>query len=91
MANPRGPSLSLRFVGKTIEGLFANGKALLIRCGDGKGGSIADVKIGWVDANGELVEGRPVIIEQGAVIVAHDLADIINPKKARLVVNGRRN
>lgn len=64
--------LTARLVGKRVEGVFANGSQLLIRCDDG-----SEVIVAWVDNNGRPIKGSPAIAQVGARLIARGLQDLV--------------
>lgn len=60
-----GPTLSHMLSGKEIEHVLRSDRLLVIRCTDG-----TEVRVAWVDGNGDPVTGQPAIAFVGRNVIA---------------------
>lgn len=72
--NARG-ELGRRVIGKVLAEISTNGEVLRITCSDG-----TDVGVVWVDDGGNILKGKPLLVQHGirlkvkdphAIVTAH--------------------
>jgi hypothetical protein len=75
--------LTNRMRGKQIAAVMTNGRTLLIRLEDG-----SEIKIAWVNDNGEPLQGRPFIESTGVRLKCEGMREIIHANSVGLRLNG---
>lgn len=65
--------ITVRLMGKRLMEALTNGWELVLRTEDG-----GEVKVIWVDDNGKVIKGRPVILSSGVYMKARGMHELIN-------------
>jgi len=68
-----------RIVGKVVAEVSTNGEVLRITSNDG-----SEIGIVWVDDNGNVLKGKPLIVKHGIRLRAEGMRDIITAHAAGL-------
>jgi hypothetical protein len=71
--------LTRRLRGKQVACVMTNGHVLAIRTEDG-----AEIRVVWVDDNGDVLKGRPLVQGHGLRMRAEGLREIIDGREAGL-------
>lgn len=71
--------LTRRLRGKQIACVMTNGSVLCIRTEDG-----AEIRVKWVDGNGNVLRGMPLVEGSGLRLKAEGMRDIIHAKAVGL-------
>jgi hypothetical protein len=69
--------LTRRLRGKQVAAVMTNGHVLAIRTEEG-----SEIRVVWVDDNGEVIKGRPLVQGSGLRLRAEGMRDIIDLAQA---------
>ena len=72
-------SISSLMHGREVDTVWTNGQLLVIKCKDGR-----EIRIAWLDDNGNVIKGHPVIQDFGVRLAAQGIHEIIKlPKEIK--------
>lgn len=70
--------ITARLRGKKIAAITTNGSKMRITCHDG-----SEMDVMWVDDNGRILKGKPMIGNYGVRLAAEGIKDIMRPDLVR--------
>lgn len=68
--------LTNRLRGKKIAAVMSNGHVLAIQCEDG-----SEIRVAWVDGNGNVLKGMPIVEGVGVRLKANGMQEIIDARR----------